>query len=166
MSEEWGAGKTIAVLIAALLAGAGLAGWRARGAAASRAKPEAKEEAFAAPVVRQRAVPMTARLMESFQTAPKPLPDTLFADPEEQGTAQFAQIASPLTDKDTCFRALGRPEGSYVRRRSDGWHVFEAQRWAPVKRDQVPEAIRRLYPDPDPQALRPERASRDGEVER
>lgn len=165
MSEDWGWGRTIAVLAAAVAAGALMAGWRAHRARAK--KPAVQEEAaFAAPVVRQRAVPMTARIMESFTRAPKPLPDGLFADPEPQGTPQFAQVAGPLMEKDVCFRALGRPEGSFLRRRADGWHVFQNQTWAAVKREQVPEAIRRLYPDPDPQALRREPASRDGEVER
>lgn len=157
------AGKLIAVLVAALVAGAGLATWRAR---ASRPAPrEVKEEAaFAAPVVRQRAAPLTARLFEGFAKA-RPLPDDLFADKDPQGTPQFAQVAGPLMEKDVCFRALGRPEGSFVRRRSDGWHAFVGQKWVSVKRDQVPETVRREWPDADPQALRREPASRDGEAE-
>ena len=162
LEGDWTAGHAVALVVAALVAGAGLATWRAR---AHPTRPDTDEPAFAAPVVRSRRATLGTRLLDGFQKAARPLPDTLFADPDEQGTPQFAQVAGPLLEPDVQVRALGRPEGSFLRRRSDGWHAFEGQRWVGVKREKVPETVRTLWPDADPRALHREPPSRDGEVE-
>lgn len=156
--------RVFALLAVALIAGALVAGWRARPRRTASAGP-ADEVAFAAPLIKQRSAPLTTRVFESFKGNARPLPDALFADPEEQGTPQFAQVGAMLIGPDVQLRALGRPEGHYVRRRTDGWHTFVSQKWMPVKGADVPGSIRRLWPDPDPAAMRAEPASRDGEVE-
>lgn len=161
---SWTGGRVAALLAAALIAGALMAGWRARPRTA--AMPAAREElAFAVPLLKQRAAPLTTRLAERFAKQARPLPDALFADAGEPGTAAFADIAGPLTAPGVQFRALGRPEGSFLRTRTTGWHAFAGQRWVQVKREAVPESVRRHWPDPDPQAMRRDAPSRDGDME-
>jgi len=153
------------LVAASLVLGAVIGAWRG-GARRPAPRPAPDDEpAFARPAVHQRAAPLSARLLDGFQKAARPLPDDLFADDASDGQPAFADIAGPLTSPDTRFRALGTPDGSFVWNRTQGWHAFREQRWARVARATVPEAVRRRWPDADPRALVHAEASRDGDVE-
>ena len=83
---------------------------------------------------------------ESRLWGPRALPDSLFEPKHKKGGHLFVQIVSTLEAPSVRFRALGTRDGSFLFDQEKGWLRFTGSVFAPIRENDVPGAIRSLYP--------------------